>query len=287
MPNITIKKQDNALTTEELYELVKSLTILDEDNEVNLTKIGKLFGKRVDKFKQANADFLDEIGVTQNGEAQLLRIKYSIDKEQGTFTSSPEVLLEFLRYCNPRIAVKMNTIIKDLFTKGYTSIDGKERLTLEEHHLVALIVSHIQYKDNCKETIKQAVEILSSKYLDNKYAKANLEFNQLANYNLKDIDKDYEQMCLVYGNKELKSLSKFDKLFQAQPDKLIQVVLTAIEIVYDLNIKKLTTSVFDYKNMYNVGIVKDDKSIGTFGIIHMPNNESLIELSYKETKHLD
>ena len=102
----------------ELYNLVKSLSILDQDNEVNLTPIAKLFGKRIDTWKKKEAEILDEIRITLETETEILRIKRSFEGEQGTFTNNPDVLLEFLRYCSPKLAVKMTKVVSQLFSTG-------------------------------------------------------------------------------------------------------------------------------------------------------------------------
>jgi phage antirepressor YoqD-like protein len=102
---------------QELFEIVQKLTVLDQDKEVNLTPIAKAAGKRIDTWKKTNIEILDEIRITLETETELLRVKKGFDGEQGTYTNNPEVLLEFLRYCSPKIAVKMTKSIIQMFAK--------------------------------------------------------------------------------------------------------------------------------------------------------------------------
>lgn len=130
------KAKLKAMSTEELVELVRVLCVLDNDKEVNLTPIARLFNKRIDKFRAASSEILYEIASTQNGGTgqevitqngtSLFRIKQGGNGEQGTFTKSPEVLIELLRYCSAKIAVKMTRIIWELFEKGTVSIKPVE-----------------------------------------------------------------------------------------------------------------------------------------------------------------
>ena len=119
LSKIVTKKE---ITTEELFEIVKSLSVKDNDGEVNLTPIAKAFGKRMDNFKRDLKEVLEEIRVTQFEGADIFKIKYSLNSEQGTFTNNADVLLEFLRYCDPKIAVRMTKIVRELFATGSVSL---------------------------------------------------------------------------------------------------------------------------------------------------------------------
>jgi hypothetical protein len=120
------------LTTEKLFEIVKHLSVLDSDNEINLTPIAKVARKRIDTWKKTNAEILDEIRITLETETELLRVKKGFDGEQGTYTNNPDVFLEFLRYCSPKIAVKMTKIVSELFSKGTVELLPQKPLTLLE-----------------------------------------------------------------------------------------------------------------------------------------------------------
>ncbi len=128
---------------DDLYQIVKSLSVLDQDGEVNLTPIAKAFNKRIDNWKRNYADILQEIAFTQNEGTEnntdsqkvanaILRQKQGGNGEQGTFTNNPDVFLEFLRYCNVKLAVKMTKIVSELFRTGTVSLQLAKPLTIQE-----------------------------------------------------------------------------------------------------------------------------------------------------------
>ncbi|MGL4758952.1 MAG: KilA-N domain-containing protein, partial [Patescibacteria group bacterium] len=241
---VAVTKKQDKITNQELLNLVKSLTVLDEDNEVNLTKIGKLFSKRTDRFLQQYQAVIKEISALQKWNTDIIRQKQG-GSEQGTFTNNSLVLIEFFRYCDPIIAIKMTSIVEELFTKGRVSLTGEKTYTFAEVELFSQVWEFVQQKQNCKDIILQAVKKIAK---DNEVEmpKAWLKFNELSGYNAKTIDIDYEQMCDINGIKYLKSSSKFERCFQGSPTKLMKVVLRAMEIVYNINFDKVVEDLFDY-----------------------------------------
>jgi hypothetical protein len=86
-------EQNKEITTQELFEIVKALSVKDNDGEVNLTPIAEAFDKRIDNWKRLQGEFLEELSLTQIEETEIIRIKQAGNsKEQGTFTKLPEVL---------------------------------------------------------------------------------------------------------------------------------------------------------------------------------------------------
>ena len=122
-PGLETINSPKTMSFDELKSIVQQLATLDGDGEINLTPIAKVFGKRVDNFQRNKADVLAEIVITQNegtdkiaeNQPQALRTKKGNNGEQGTFTNNPDVFLEFLRYCSPKIAVAMTKIVRELF----------------------------------------------------------------------------------------------------------------------------------------------------------------------------
>jgi hypothetical protein len=112
----------NQLTTAELARMVQDMAIKDGDGEVNLTPIARMFKKRIDTWKKSNAEIIDHIRFTSGAETDILRAKKGFDGGQGTFTNSPDLFLEFLRYCSPAVAVKMTQIVRELFQNGKVEI---------------------------------------------------------------------------------------------------------------------------------------------------------------------
>ena len=124
--------QSKTMSFEELKAIVQRLSVLDNEGEVNLTPIAKLFGKRIDKWKQSCADIIEEIQLTQNGvvENSTLRTKEG-NNGGGTFTNNPDVFLEFLRYCSPKIAVAMTRVVRELFEGRNPLAQPKELSRME------------------------------------------------------------------------------------------------------------------------------------------------------------
>lgn len=269
---VAVTNKQDKITKEQLLELVKTLAIFDEDKEINLTKIAQSAGKRMDLFMKSKADEIREIELTQK--VVVIQTYQGNTGKQGTYTSNKKVFLLFLSWLSPMVMISMLDIVDELFTKGHTSIDGKDRLTLEEHKAIMLLTQFIQYKDNCKLAIKTAVDELAKKYNGN-YGKANIEFNKIADYNPLEIDKEYEQMCLILGQKELRSMAKFDKVFQSNPNRLVKTVLYSIGITNNLDIEKVINPVLKFMGLHEISIVQDTESFGLYGVLELPNQEKL------------
>jgi len=113
----------NQVQFDELKAIVQNLSVLDGEGEINLTPIAKLFKKRIDTWKKTNSEILEEIRITLRTGATVLRQKMGGNGEQGTFTNNPDVFLEFLRYCSPKLAVAMTRIVRELFEKGKVELN--------------------------------------------------------------------------------------------------------------------------------------------------------------------
>lgn len=118
----------NQVQFDELKAIVQNLSVLDGEGDINLTPIAKIFGKVIYEWqrKKTTKDILQEIEqntATEKSGSGILRQKVGGTGEQGTFTNNPDVFLEFLRYCSPKLAVAMTRIVRELFEKGKVELN--------------------------------------------------------------------------------------------------------------------------------------------------------------------
>ena len=173
--------QNSQMTTEELYQLVKNLTVLDNDNEVNLTPIAKLFGKKLVNWTKSKAtkDFFKSLSNGDKSDVAICDIGYLREKkggtgEQGTYTKSAEVIIEFLRYCSIPISIKMNRIVIELFSTGTVTI--QESITDPLQNLEILATQSLRLVKQLRE--KQKVIEIQEKTIE-KQNDRNLELLEL------------------------------------------------------------------------------------------------------------
>lgn len=98
------------------------------NGQINLTKICKHFGKRIDvwlKTKQTKAFLTSYCKVTPNGAIQIILGK---DKEQGTF-GTREVALKLAQWISPEFEVFCIQKLDELFQTGKTQLQPVKELT--------------------------------------------------------------------------------------------------------------------------------------------------------------
>lgn len=177
------------MSFDELKSIVQQLATLDGDGEINLTPIAKIFKKRIDVWKKSSAEILDEIRITLKVETDILRIKKSLTGEQGTFTNNPDVFLEFLRYCSPKIAVAMTRVVRELFegkTQTPPPISTAEGLLAS----IQLMVNLEKVQKIQAEAIKKQGEKLLE--LETKATGVVVDIHSVKDYKtVKELEKDY------------------------------------------------------------------------------------------------
>ena len=94
------------------------------DGWVNITPLGKLFGKKTnDYFKnKSTQEFLEALGENLGLEAgKLVSVFQGTFQEQGTFVH-PKVAVHFAQWANPKFALWVSDKIEELLTQGQTSL---------------------------------------------------------------------------------------------------------------------------------------------------------------------
>jgi hypothetical protein len=248
-------KANKSISTTELFEIIQSLSVLDNDKEINLTPIAKAFGKRIDTWKRNSADILQEIRITQNADSDVIRIKQGFDGNQGTFTNNPDVFLEFLRYCSPKIAIKMTRIVSELFQTGKVELKPVKSLSTEEILEMALAeikasklalkteqIAHIQTKEvleHKNKVVLEHIEDIPAKTLRNKINEI-IRWTTYADFPAR-WKRLYHEFLYRYGinlkersdNRKLKPLDYCEK--EGLLSKLYKLALEVFEVNYNSN----------------------------------------------------
>jgi hypothetical protein len=254
------------------------ISMFEVDKEkglVNLTKIAQYFGKDIFDWKRLpnTVRYLEALEAKNSLRDNLVVVNGG-DKP-GTWASK-QIARKFSAWVSLDFELYLDDKIDELFTKGYTSIDGQSRLTQKEYLLVEQLASYYQYTDNIDIECKNAIKTLSNRY-NGDYAKANIEFNRLANYDLKEVRTKYEQTCLVHGIKCLKSTNKKDMTFIADPYKLVANAWTAICINNNIDNFELGKEIVEFLVIRDISLTRDCTSVGLLQQLQ-PNN-SLLRLA--------
>ncbi len=169
------------------------------DGLVNLTKIAKHFGRRLDKWKNSDStkEYLIEYELqnpnTQNGQSGCLLIKKGGNGIQGTFAPR-EVALEFARWISPKFQVWANKQIDTLLQTGKVELKlNQNPITLPQTYLQAL------------EALVEAEKTKEALQLKLEAQKDDVEFAQTlkASVNALPFDEAVKAMKLPYGRTTL------------------------------------------------------------------------------------
>ena len=279
MSNI-VNKGDNANSISQKQEVISSLEILvqinnsrDKEGRVNLTHSNLL--------KAIRSEFEEEIGLVKLYESSYVNLQ---GKKQPMFnltvSQSRQILFKESKNVRREMNKFLDQIEQDIESKGYTTFDGQLRFTTKESIAISMFAEAYQSYYFVKDAMNKAIDKLAVKY-NGSYAKAHKTFSDLAGYNLNDLKESYLQQCLVTGDKELKSLSKFDLALRTCPLLFVNILIASIEILNGGDYTRLVNGIKEFVNIKELSVNKDCSTIALIGCLNPENVLKNIDPDHK------